>query len=215
MAQYVGYQVLRRFRGFARYETQAEERSWTRHPIPDARTHTVGIMGVGEIGRGVAATLQALGFRVTGWNRTGKDAQGVHRMHAGEMGLPGFLREADTLVCLLPFTPQTRGLLDLQLLSQLKPGAFLVNVARGGILVGADLLALLDSGHLSGAALDVFATEPLPGTDPLWRHPNLTNTPDIAAQPSVTAAVDQFIADLARLRDGRSLLHVIDRAQGY
>jgi phosphoglycerate dehydrogenase-like enzyme len=215
MAQYVCYQVLRHFRGFARFEAQAAGRNWVRHPIPDARRHTVGIMGVGAIGRVVAAALAALGFRVTGWNRSGRPVEGVERVFGGADALPAFLAEVDTLVCLLPFTPQTRGLLDGALLRRLKPGALVVNAARGGIVAEADLLPLLEAGHLSGAAFDVFATEPLPATDPIWTHPRVSVTPHNAAQPSVDAAVDQFIENIARVRDGRPPLHGIDRQAGY
>lgn len=215
MAQYVAYQVLRRFRGFERYEAQARDHAWQRHPLPDAQAHTVGIMGVGEIGSVVAQALLALGFRVTGWSRTGRSVQGMHATYAGEQQLPDFLAEADTLVCLLPFTDATRGLLDGALLRRLKPGAFVVNAARGGILDEEALLSLVEQGHLSGAALDVFATEPLPADHPLWRHPRITVTPHIAAQPSVRGAVTQFLDNLQRVRTGQAPLHAVDRQAGY
>ena len=215
MAQYVSYQVLRRLRTFDVYEAQARDRLWQRHPIADARTHTVGIMGLGEIGGVVAQALLALGFRVTGWSRSGRGVAGMHAMYAGDTGLDAFLAQTDTLVCLLPFTDTTRGLLDGALLRRLKPGAFVVNAARGGIVDESALLALLDAGHLSGAALDVFATEPLPPEHPLWRHPRVTVTPHVAAQPSVQGAVAQFLANLQRVRSGAAPLHAIDRQAGY
>ena len=215
MAQYVAYQVLRRFRGFDRYEAQARDRQWQRHPLPDGRTHTVGVMGVGEIGGAVAQALLALGFRVTGWSRSGQGVDGMHAMYAGEAQLGAFLGETDTLVCLLPFTSATRGLLDGALLRRLKPGAFVINAARGGILDEAALVALVDEGQLAGAALDVFATEPLPPEDALWRHPRITVTPHIAAQPTVQGAVAQFLDNLQRVRSGAQPLHAIDRQAGY
>jgi phosphoglycerate dehydrogenase-like enzyme len=215
MAQYVAYQVLRRFRGFDRYEAQERERQWQRHPIPDGRKHTVGIMGVGEIGGAVAQALLALGFRVTGWSRSGRGVEGMHAMFAGDAQLPEFLAQTDTLVCLLPFTAATRGVLDGALLRKLKPGAFVINAARGGILDEAALVDLVDAGHLAGAALDVFATEPLPADDPLWRHPRVTVTPHIAAQPTVQGAVAQFLDNLQRVRSGQPPLHAIDRQAGY
>jgi phosphoglycerate dehydrogenase-like enzyme len=215
MAQYVAYQVLRRFRGFDRYEDQQSERQWQRHPIPDSRRHTVGVMGVGEIGGAVAQALLALGFRVTGWSRSGHGVEGMHVMYSGDAERDAFLAQTDTLVCLLPFTTATRGLLDARLLRKLKPGAFVVNAARGGILDEAALVALVDEGHLSGAALDVFATEPLPPDDALWRHPHITVTPHIAAQPTVQGAVTQFLHNLQRVRSGLPPLHAIDRKAGY
>ena len=215
MAQYVAYQVLRRFRGFDRFEAQAHAGQWQRGPIPDSREHTIGIMGVGEIGRVVATALVALGFRVVGWSRSARPAVGIDRVFGGQEELAPFLGQCDTLVCLLPFTEATRGMLDGGLMRQLKAGAFVVNAARGGIFDEAALVALLDAGHLSGAAFDVFATEPLPAGDPLWSHPRVAVTPHIAAQPSVAAAVDQFLDNLARVRSGQPALQAVDRQAGY
>jgi phosphoglycerate dehydrogenase-like enzyme len=215
MAQYVAYQILKRFRGFDSYEVQAQERQWQRAPIPDARSHNVGLMGVGEIGSVVAEALTTLGFNVLGWTRSGRSVANVSRIFAGSEELPAFLGLCDTLVCLLPFTADTKGLLHGEMLKQLKPGAYLVNVARGGIVEEADVLSLIQSGHLSGAAFDVFANEPLPASDPLWSHPKVVVTPHIAAQPSVSAAVEQFLENLGRVRNGLTPLHSVDRLNGY
>jgi glyoxylate/hydroxypyruvate reductase A len=215
MAQYVAYQVLRPFRQFAQLEAQQREGRWARLPIPDARAHTVGLMGLGAIGRQVAAALAALGFKVVGWTRSGRSVDGVERVYGGAQGLQEFLSGVDTLVCLLPFTADTRGLLNAELLGRLRPGAFVVNAARGGIVDETALLDLVARGHLRGAALDVFETEPLPAAHPLWRQPGLVVTPHIAAQPSVQGAVRQFVDNLQRLRDGRALLHTVDRDSGY
>jgi len=215
MAQYVAYQVLKRFRGFDAFEAQAREHHWQRAPIPDSRAHTVGLMGVGEIGSVVAEALSALGFNVIGWTRSGRAVPNVARIFNGAKELPAFLGLCDTLVCLLPFTTDTKGLLNSDMLKQLKPGAYLVNAARGGIVEEADLLSLIQSGHLLGAALDVFANEPLPASDPLWSHPKVVVTPHIAAQPSIAAAVDQFLENLNRVRSGQTPLHAVDRLIGY
>ena len=215
MAQYVAYQILKRFRGFDAFEAQARVHHWQRAPIPDSSTHTVGLMGVGEIGSVVAAALTVLGFNVIGWTRSGRAVSSVARIFAGTKALPEFLGLCDTLVCLLPFTNDTKGLLNSQMLKLLKPGAYLVNAARGGILAESDLLSLIQSGHLSGAALDVFANEPLPASDPLWSHPQVVVTPHIAAQPSVAAAVDQFLENLNRVRSSQMPLHTVDRLMGY
>lgn len=215
MAQYVSYHVMRRFRRFDQLQAQQAAGVWQRQPIPDASQHTVAILGLGAIGREVAAVLGALGFRVTGWSRRGQAVPGVATVHAGAAGLPACLAEADVAVCLLPFTPQTRGLLNAQVLRHAKPGALLLNAARGGIVVEADLLRLLDEGPLGAAVLDVFETEPLPAGHPLWAHPRVTLTPHIAAQPSVEAAISQFLDNLQRVRAGHPALHAIDRASGY
>ena len=215
MAQYVAYQVLKRFRGFDNFEAQAREHQWQRASIPDSRAHTVGLMGVGEIGSVVAEALTALGFNVIGWSRSGRAIANVAHVFSGAKELPTFLGMCDTLVCLLPFTAETNGLLNSEMLQQLKPGAYLVNAARGGIVKEADLLSHIQSGHMSGAALDVFATEPLPPNDPLWSHPQVVVTPHIAAQPSVAAAVEQFIENLSRVRSGQKPFHSVDRLIGY
>ena len=215
MAQYVAYQVLKRFRGFAAFESQARDHKWQRGAIPDSRAHTVGLMGVGEIGSVVAEALTTLGFKVVGWSRSGRAVANVAHIFSGTKELPTFLGMCDTVVCLLPFTAETNGLLNSEMLQQLKPGAYLVNAARGGIVKEADLLSLIQSGHLSGAALDVFANEPLPPSDPLWAHPQVVVTPHIAAQPSVAAAVEQFIENLSRVRGGQKPLHSVDRLIGY
>ncbi|MDB6001996.1 MAG: glyoxylate/hydroxypyruvate reductase [Rhizobacter sp.] len=215
MAQYVSYHLLRHFRHFAAFETQQRNAEWTRQPIPDARQFTVGLMGVGEIGRAVAQALQPLGFKLAGWTRSGRPVEGIAAMHGGADGLQPFLSSVDCLVCLLPFTADTRGLMTAQRLSQLKRGAFVVNAARGGIVDEAALLELIHTGHIAGAAFDVFETEPLPPDSPWWRHPRMAVTPHVAAQPSVEAAVRQFIDNLERLRQGQPLLHTVDRSTGY
>jgi glyoxylate/hydroxypyruvate reductase A len=134
---------------------------------------------------------------------------------AGDGELPPFLARTDILICLLPLTPETRGILNAQLFAQLPQGAFVINVARGGHLVEADLIAAIECGHLSGATLDVFHTEPLPETHPFWRHPKITVTPHIAAisEPRVAA---QYVADgIARFEGGEPLDNIVDPSRGY
>ncbi|WP_217648496.1 glyoxylate/hydroxypyruvate reductase A [Mitsuaria sp. PDC51] len=214
MAQFVALQVLRQFRSLPIMERQHAAGEWKRLPVPDARQVTVGIMGLGSIGGVVADVVAALGFKVIGWTRSDARAARVP-VFVGEAGMAAFLGRSDFLVCLLPGTPQTARLLDRSRLAMLPPGSFVINVARGGILVEDDLLALVNEGHLSGAALDVFATEPLPPDSPLWRHPRLLVTPHIAAQPSVGPVVEQFIENLRRLANGQPLLDEVDRLVGY
>lgn len=214
MAQFVALQILRVFRDLPQMERQHAAAEWKRLPVPDARQVTVGVMGLGSIGTVVADVIARLGFNVIGWTRSGQSTGRVP-VYGGDAGLADFLPQCHFLVCLLPGTAQTAGLLDRRRLSALPRGSFLINAARGGIVVEDDLLQLVDEGHLGGAALDVFATEPLPAASPLWRHDKILVTPHIAAQPAVAPVVEQFIENLARLRDGRPLLNQVDRALGY
>lgn len=214
MAQFVSLQILRQFRSLPRLEQQHAAGEWKRLPVPDARQTTVGIMGLGSIGAVVADVVAALGFDVIGWTRSDGRASRVP-VFIGEEGLDAFLERSDFLVCLLPGTAQTAGLLGRSRLARLPSGSFVINAARGGIVVEDDLLALVDEGHLGGAAMDVFATEPLPPNSALWRHDKILVTPHIAAQPSVGPVVEQFIENLGRLAEGRPLLHEVDRSLGY
>jgi phosphoglycerate dehydrogenase-like enzyme len=214
MAQFVSLQILRHFRELPRLEQQHAAGEWKRLPVPDARQVTVGIMGLGSIGSVVAEVVAALGFNVIGWTRSGARESSVP-VFVGAAGMDEFLSRSNYLVCLLPITTDTTGLLDRARLAKLPKGGFVINVARGGIVVEQDLLGLVDEGHLSGAAIDVFATEPLPPTSAFWRHDKILVTPHIAAQPSAGPVVEQFLENLQRLRDGQPLLNEVDRTLGY
>lgn len=214
MAQFVSMQILRKFRSLPTMERQHAAREWKRLPVPDARQVTVGIMGLGSIGEVVADVVAALGFNVIGWTRSDARASKVP-VFVGERQMDAFLEKCDFLVCLLPITPQTTGLLDRARLSKLPKGSFVVNVARGGIVSEKDLLGLVNEGHLSGAAFDVFETEPLPPDNPFWAHEKILVTPHIAAQPSVGPVVEQFLENLKRLSSGEPLLNEVDRTLGY
>ncbi|HUL65648.1 MAG TPA: NAD(P)-dependent oxidoreductase, partial [Burkholderiaceae bacterium] len=162
----------------------------------------VVVLGWGEVGREVGRQLQALGFTVRGWRRDGTP-------------LPAALRDAQIVVNTLPLTRETEGLLDALAFAAMPRGAYLVNIARGGHVVEADLIAAVCSGHLAGAALDVQQHEPLPPDDPLWTVPGITITPHIASQPLTDVVADQFVAGLRCLRRGAPLPNLIDRARGY
>jgi len=214
MAQFVSLQILRHFRSLPLMEKQHAAGEWKRLAVPDASQVTVGIMGLGSIGSAVADALVALGFRVIAWTRTsGRD---VHvPVFFGDSQKDTFLAQSNYLVCLLPFTAQTQGALDYASLRKLPKGSFVVNVARGGIVVEDALLSLVDEGHLAGAALDVFATEPLPPTSRFWNHERILVTPHIAAQPTVGPVVEQFLQNLERLANDQPLLNEVDRSVGY
>lgn len=214
MAEYASLAVLRYHRNFDVYERLQRERHWKRLPIPVAARRRVGVLGLGEIGMACARAILALGFPVAGWSRTPKSLDGI-ASHAGPDGLARFLAATDILVCVLPLTAETRGLINRTTLAALPRGAFVINIARGAHVVEADLIAALDSGHIAGATLDVFADEPLPRDHPFWTHPQVTVTPHIAALTNPATAAEGVADNLRRLAEGRPLLHLVDRARGY
>ncbi len=214
VAQYVLLMALRHVRGLPRFEAQQKEHAWIRHRPPDPYGVTAGVLGMGEAGRTVASLLHAAGFKVMGWSRTPKQLPGVDTV-AGADGLAACLSRSKVLICTLPLTAETRGILDRRTLGMLPAGAYVINVARGGHLVESDLLGLLAEGRLAGAALDVQEVEPLPADSSLWDHPGVTITPHIGAQASVACVVTQFAENWRRLCAGQPLVNTIDRLRGY
>ena len=214
LGQYVLLMALRHLRSIALFETQQRAHDWTRHRPPDPYAVTAGILGMGEVGRSVAALLHGAGFNVVGWARSPKQLPGLE-VHSGEAGLSEVLSKSNYLICALPLTAQTHGILNRESLRLLPRGAYVINVARGGHLIEDDLIALITTGHLAGAALDVQEREPLPPESPLWDHPKITITPHIAAQASVESVSAQFAENWKRLRASQPLVNVIDRARGY
>ena len=214
MSETVIAHVLDWHRHFYSYRKLQSERRWKRRRQYLASDRTVGFLGLGELGRDAAAKLVALGFRVAGWSRRPKRLAGIEG-YAGEEGLERMLANCDVLVCLLPLTAQTRGILNSEKLKQLKAGGAVINLARGAHVVTADLLDALDSGHLSHAYLDVFESEPLPAESPLWTHPSVTVTPHIAALTEPRTAVPVVVENIERVRRGEAPLHLVDREAGY
>lgn len=214
IAQYVTLMVLRHVRRLALFEEQAAARTWRRHPVPAPADVRVGLLGLGHSGLAVAQALQALGFTVLGHSRSPRACAGVETF-SGADGLAAMLARSDVLVCLLPLTPDTHGLLDARVFAQLPRGAFVVNVSRGALVVESDLVAAIRSGHLAGAALDVQSREPLPPDDALWDEPRVLVTPHIASLPTPDTVVQQVLENLARARSGQPLLRQVDLARGY
>jgi glyoxylate/hydroxypyruvate reductase A len=171
----------------------------------------VGVMGLGPMGRASAQRLAALGYDVAGWSRRPQAVEGV-RCHAGRDQWQRFLVRSDVLVCLLPLTPATRGILDRTTFEALPKDALIINAARGDHLVEADLIAALDAGRLAGAVLDVFAVEPLPEGHPLWRHPKVLITPHVASLSNPASGADQIVAALRAVRAGRTPANLVDPA---
>jgi glyoxylate/hydroxypyruvate reductase A len=215
MAQYVVMHTLIHHRQ-QRYFDQAQRDAKWRQTIPPRRTEDtrIGILGLGEIGTLAGKRLRDLDFQVAGWSQSRKTVKGIASF-AGAGELNAFLARSDILVCLLPLTDETRGILNKTLFAALPAGAFVINVARGGHLVERDLIDALDSGHLSGATLDVFATEPLPEDNALWKHPKVTVTPHVAAISDPRVAAQYVFDRIARNERGEKLDNVVDFARGY
>ena len=214
MAEFVCHAVIRHFREFDAYERDAAEGRWGFRK-PQARADfPVGVMGLGVLGQRVAQALAAFEFPVRGFSRSPRALPGVE-CFAGSEQFDAFLAGTRVLVNLLPLTPATENLLDRRTLGRLLPGGYLVNVARGAHLVDADLLALLDSGQLAGAALDVFRTEPLPAQHPFWQHPKITVTPHTSARTLRAESVAQIARKIRALQRGEPIAGVVDRRKGY
>jgi len=214
MAQYVVLMVLRFHRHLPRLEAQHDQARWERFIPASENDCAIGVMGSGSIGAPAIDVLSRLGYRVAVWTRVPRTIEGTESF-AGPDGLAPFLARTRILVCALPLTPATRGLLDARTLSLLPQGAYVINVSRGAILRESDLLAAIDAGHLAGAALDVFESEPLSANSPLWRHPKIVCTPHIAAVPRPEVAAAQFLDNLRRARSGAPLVNLVDRERGY
>jgi glyoxylate/hydroxypyruvate reductase A len=214
MAEYVVHALIRHFREFDGYAADVALGKWSFRK-PRLRTDfPVGIMGLGVLGQRVARVVQAFEFPVLGWSRSPRDVSGV-RCFAGAEQFDAFLAETRVLVCLLPLTDETRGILNRDTLGRLRPGGYLINVARGGHLVEDELIPLLDSGHLAGAALDVFQQEPLPPGHPFWCHPRITLTPHTAARTLRDESVAQIAGKIHRLEQGLSIAGIVDPTKGY
>jgi glyoxylate/hydroxypyruvate reductase A len=211
MGETVIYHVLDWHRHFYLYRSFQARSEWKRRRQFLAADRTVGILGLGELGNTVALKLVAMGFNVCGWSRTPKKLAGVHC----STNLDEILSRSEALVCLLPLTPHTRGILNRTNLQKLRKDGCVINVARGGHQVVPDILALLDSGHLAHAYLDVFEPEPLPADSPLWKHPGVTVTPHMAAFTEPRTSVGKIAENIERVRRGEAPLYTVDFAAGY
>jgi glyoxylate/hydroxypyruvate reductase A len=214
MREYVLLHVLRHHRDMPRLARQQAARRWEPFASPLAQERGVGVMGLGILGADAAAALAAVGFRVAGWSRRPKALPGIESF-AGEDGLAPFLARSEILVCLLPLTPATAGILDARLFAALPPGAALVNAARGEHLVEADLLAALGGGQLSGATLDAFRSEPLPPEHPFWGHPLIRVTPHNASLTRPETGARSMAEAIRRILAGAAPANLADRGAGY
>ncbi|MBC7599305.1 MAG: glyoxylate/hydroxypyruvate reductase A [Polaromonas sp.] len=217
MSEYVCHAVIRHFRELDGYEADVLQGKWS-YRKPNLRSEfPVGIMGLGVLGQRVARSLAQFDFPVRGWSQSAKQIAGV-TCFSGASEFDDFLSATRILVCLLPLTPDTEDIMNRQTLSRLLPGGYVINVARGAHLVDEDLIALIDSGHLAGATLDVFRTEPLPAGHPFWQHPKITVTPHTSARTLRDESIAQIAGKIVALQAGQSidsLAGVVDLKKRY
>lgn len=219
MSEYVVQHVLMHHRQQRRMDRQQAAAMWEPFDQWAASAVRVGVMGLGVLGSDAAQKFKMMGFRVAGWSRTRRALDGIE-CFAGEAELPAFLARTDILVCLLPLTPETRGIIDRKLIRSLAKdgplgGPVIINAGRGEQQVERDILAALDSGELFAATLDVFETEPLPPEGPFWRHPRVTVTPHIAAESDPETTCRNIINQIAHFESGMPLENVVDCQRGY
>ena len=217
MAEYVCHAVIRHFREFDAYEADVAGGKWSYRKPRSRSDFPVGVMGLGVLGERVAQALKLFDLPVRGWSRSAKTIDGV-QCFSGDEGFQKFLAGTRILVCLLPLTPQTENILNHSNLSQLLPGAYVINVARGGHVVDDDLIALIDSGHLAGATLDVFRQEPLPSAHAFWAHPKISVTPHTSARTLRAESIAQIAGKIQALHGGAaiaSIAGVVDMKKGY
>ena len=214
MAEYVCHAIIRHFREFEGYEADMDSGKWSFRKPRSRADFPVGILGLGVLGERVAKAVAQFDFPVNGWSQSPKDMVGVHSFQ-GAAQLNDFLAASRFLVCLLPLTSDTENLLNAERLAQLRPGGYVINVARGAHVVDADLIAALDCGHLAGATLDVFRVEPLPAEHPFWAHPKITLTPHASARTLRSESIAQIAFKIGALARGEAVAGRVDAVRGY
>jgi glyoxylate/hydroxypyruvate reductase len=214
MTEYVVMHVLRFHRDMPGYQAAQANREWRRARIVRPEERRVGFLGYGIMANAPALVLQSLGFKVSAWVRSPREAAEIPIFH-GHDQLEPFLNQTDIAVCLLPLTRETEGIFCARTFAMMPRGAMLVNIGRGKHVVYEDLIASLDSGHLSYAALDALWPEPLPSQSPLWLHPKITVMPHVARRPTVAQLVTEIAANIRSLEAGGRLLQEIDMTIGY
>lgn len=214
MVEYATMAVLMLHRNMIDHGIAQRERRWAPIKLVPASERRIGVMGLGNLGQAVLGALQPFGFALSGWSRSAHRMEGVD-CFAGPEELPAFLAGCDILICLLPLTDDTRGILCRNTMMQLPQGAAVINVGRGGHMVEQDLLSLLDEGQISGAVLDVFDPEPLPADHMFWIHPRIIMTPHVASMTRADSAAHALIANIRRYEAGQPMDGEVARSRGY
>ena len=196
------------------YFQQKEQAIWQAHPYQRPEETTIGIMGIGSIGKAVGKVMLKNDFKVTGWSRSEKQIKHIKTFH-GNAQRNDFLKTTDILVCTLPLTKETQGILNTQVFNKMPKGAYLINIGRGKQLVEADLLMALESGQLAGAALDVFTDEPLPKNHPFWKNEKITITPHTAGNVHPESAVKKILRNYKAMRNDEKLIDLVNLERGY
>ncbi len=214
MSEYALYWTIHYHRRIGTYLNGMTDGEWFHLPQPDAEQRRVGVMGSGELGGDAARKLAMMHYQVATWSRTPKDLPGVESF-SGEDGLTPFLNRTEILICLLPLTPETEGVINAKTLAALPRGACLINCARGGHVVDDDMIAALDSGHVEAATLDVFHEEPPPKDHPYWSHPKITMTPHMASLTVPRSAAEWIVGNMRRIEAGEAPLNTVEPAARY
>ncbi|MGD8749049.1 MAG: glyoxylate/hydroxypyruvate reductase A [Balneolaceae bacterium] len=214
MKEYILGAVLSIHRNFIRYIRQKDHGKWQAHNHSMANDYHIGVMGLGQLGKPVARQLGNIGYQVSGWSQSRKEIDKV-QCYAGNGELDSFLQQTQLLVCLLPLTPETEGILNLDIFKKLKRPSWIINVARGEHLIDEDLIYALDSNILQGAWLDVFSEEPLPDRHPFWNRSNIMITPHVASITQPNEVAEQIVDNYKRALSGMELNNAVDRAEGY
>ena len=213
MAEYVCHTLIRHFREFDGYEADMDHGKWSFRKPHSRLDYPVGVLGLGVLGERVARAVAQFDFPVKGWSRSPKAIPGIQGF-AGEDQLDAFLAASRVVVCLLPLTPDTENLLNAERLAKIRPGGYVINVARGAHVVDADLIAAIDSGHLAGATLDVFRIEPLPKDHPFWAHPKITLTPHTSARTLRSESIAQIAFKIGALQRGEAVAGRVNAVRG-
>ncbi|MDJ1634109.1 2-hydroxyacid dehydrogenase [Rhizobium rhizogenes] len=214
MKEYVAMHVLRHHRELPAIQANQAHQVWEQIVVPPATQRRVGVMGLGNLGAIAADLLKQIGFEVSGWSRSQKDLPGI-KCFSGAEGFGAFLEGTEILVCLLPLTESTRGILNADTFNRLKRGASIINAARGPHLVDSDLLEALNSGQISSATLDVFHVEPLPKSHPFWTNPKITVTPHVASLIDAPTGSKIVAKNIRTFHETGTVADLADAKRGY